>query len=70
MPMTEMLSMALNIHSSTQIAALSLIIILIFGLSIVAYLIIGRLCETITSFKRVNISGKRKQTKFKARFRR
>ncbi len=68
--MTEMLSMALNIHSSTQITALSLIIILIFGLSIVAYLIIGRICNLIESFKRVNISGKHKQTKFKARFRR
>lgn len=54
--MTEMLSMALNIHSSTQITALSLIIILIFGLSIVAYLIIGRICNLIASFKRVNIS--------------
>ena len=68
--MTEMLSMALNIHSSTQITALSLIIILIFGLSIVAYLIIGRICNLIASFKRVNISVKHKQTKFKARFRR
>lgn len=67
--MTEMLSMALNIHSSTQITALSLIIILIFGLSIVAYLIIGRICNLITSFTKVDISGKHKRTKFKARFR-
>ena len=55
--MVELFSVALNFNSATQIAALFFMIVKCF-------------CKLITSFTKVDISGKHKRTKFKTRFRR
>lgn len=68
--MVELFSVTLNFNSATQIAALFFIIIFLFGVTIIIYLIVKCFCKLITSFTKVDISGKHKRTKFKTRFRR
>ncbi len=66
--MVELFSVALNFNSATQIAALFFIIIFLFGVTIIIYLIVKCFCKLITSFTKVDISGKQYQQNLKLGF--